>query len=72
MSLSASSVISHELPLNDMHANIVDHDDDDDDVDLVDVNYFRLFFFLKYAHKYSIPIHIVFNAGNQTYYGRTQ
>lgn len=30
--LSASSVISHELPLNDMHANI---EDNDDDIDLV-------------------------------------
>lgn len=30
--LSASSVISHELPLNGMHENIDDHDDD---VDLV-------------------------------------
>lgn len=32
--LSASSAISNELPLNGMHANIEDPDDDDD-VDLV-------------------------------------
>lgn len=35
--MSASSAISHELPLNGlMHANGEDHDDEDeDDVDLV-------------------------------------
>lgn len=33
VSMSASSAISHELPMNGLHANV--EDDEDDDVDLV-------------------------------------
>lgn len=42
VSLSASSAISHELPPNDLHANIEDHNDDDVDLVIYFMHYINI------------------------------
>lgn len=72
--LSASSVISHELPLNGVHENIDDHDDD---VDLVILfNNFILLWtiFQEFcsANKKIQFRYFVLDSGNSAYYRRKQ